>query len=112
VFAFFAAVFIFSGEFSNIQLRRIDAFVPAYGTAILVNDLITAVLLFNQFAILRSRALPTISSGYLFAALMDIPWMPAFPVVFAPTGLRGAGLQSANWPRSSVWLHHALENVG
>jgi len=97
VFAFFAAVFIFSGEFSNIQLRRIDAFVPAYGTAILVNDLITAVLLFNQFAILRSRALLAISIGYLFVALMVIPWMLTFPGGFAPGGLLGAGLQSANW---------------
>src|SRR5262249_25287071 len=42
------AVFILAGELSNIQLKRIDAFVPAYGTAMLVNDMITAVLLFNQ----------------------------------------------------------------
>jgi len=97
VLAFLAALFILAKELSNIQLRRINAFVPAYGTAIVVNDLITAVLLFNQFAILRSRALLTISSGYLFAALMGIPWMLAFPGVFAPSGLLGAGLQSTDW---------------
>ena len=59
--------------------------------------MITAVLLFNQFAILRSRALLAISIGYLFAGLLVIPWMPAFPGVFAPSGLLGAGLQSAGW---------------
>jgi hypothetical protein len=40
-----------------IQLPQIGAFIPAYGTAMLVNDLITAVLLFAQFSILRSFAL-------------------------------------------------------
>jgi signal transduction histidine kinase len=95
--AFLGAVLILAAELSNIQLGRIDAFVPAYSTAILINDLITAVLLFNQFAILRSRALLVISNGYLFAALMVVPWMLTFPGVFAPDGLLGAGPQSANW---------------
>jgi signal transduction histidine kinase len=94
---FLGALFMSAGELSNVQLGRIDAFVPAYGTAIFVNDLITAVLLFNQFAILRSRALLAISSGYLFTALMVIPWTLTFPGVFAPGGLLGAGLQSTNW---------------
>ena len=97
VLAFFGAVFIVARELSNIQLGRIDAFVPAYGTAVFVNDLITAVLLFNQFAILRSRALLAIASGYLFTALIAIPWMLTFPGVFKPDGLLGAGLQSTDW---------------
>ncbi|PAY08428.1 two-component sensor histidine kinase [Bradyrhizobium sp. UFLA03-84] len=90
------AVFIVAGQLSNIQLRRIDAFIPAYGTAILLNDVMTAVLLFNQFAILRSRTLLAISTGYLFTALMIIPWMLTFPGVFTPDGLLDAGLQSTN----------------
>jgi signal transduction histidine kinase len=97
VLALLGALFITAGPLSTIQLGRIDAFVPAYGTAIFVNDLITAVLLFNQFAILRSRALLAISSGYLFTALMVIPWMLTFPGVFTPGGLLGAGLESTNW---------------
>jgi signal transduction histidine kinase len=91
------ALFVAAGQLSAIQLERIDAFVPAYGTAVFVNDLITAVLLFNQFSILRSRALLAISTGYLCMALMVIPWMLTFPGVFAPGGLLGAGLQSTNW---------------
>src|SRR5262249_46302154 len=55
------------------------------------------VLLFNQFAILRSRALLVIASGYLFTALMVIPWMLTFPGAFTPGGLLGAGLQTTNW---------------
>ena len=95
--AFFGAVLILAGELSNIQLGRIDAFVPAYGTAVFVNDLITAILLFNQFAIMRSRALLAIASGYRFTALIVIPWMLTFPGVFTPGGLLGAGLQSTSW---------------
>jgi signal transduction histidine kinase len=95
--AFLVALFLSAGELANVQLKRIDAFVPIYGTAIFVNDLITAVLLLNQFVILRSRALLVISSAYFFTALMVIPWTLTFPGVFAPNGLLGAGLQSTNW---------------
>jgi signal transduction histidine kinase len=62
-----------------------------------VSDLITAVLLFAQFSILRSHALLAIASGYLFTALMIIPWMLTFPGVFMPGGLLGAGLQTTSW---------------
>jgi signal transduction histidine kinase len=97
VLASLVAFSIMAGPLSTFQLRRIDAFVPAYGTAIFVNDLITAVLLFNQFAILRSRASLAIANGYLFAGLMVIPWLLTFPGVFTPGGLLGAGLQSTAW---------------
>jgi signal transduction histidine kinase len=97
VLAFLGALFILAAEFSNVQWRRIDAFIPAYATAMFVNDLITAVLLFNQFAILRSRALLAISIGYLFTGLILVPWMLVFPGAFAPGGLLGAGLQSTDW---------------
>src|SRR5215472_3364774 len=97
VLASLVAFCIMAGPLSTFQLRQIDAFVPAYGTAIFVNDLITAVLLFNQFAILRSRASLAIASGYLFAGLIVIPWLLTFPGVFTPGGLLGAGLQSTAW---------------
>src|ERR1700719_4312951 len=97
VLALLVAFFITAGPLSTIQSGRIDAFVPAYATAMLVIDSITAVLLFAQFSILRSRALLVIASGYLFTALMVIPWMLTFPGVFTPRGLLGAGLQSTNW---------------
>ncbi|MET4804628.1 MASE4 domain-containing protein, partial [Bradyrhizobium sp. LB11.1] len=97
IFAFLSSLFILAGELSSIQLRQIDAFVPAYGAVMFVNDIITAVLLFNQFAILRSSALLVIATGYLFTGLMLIPWMLVFPGAFAPVGLLGAGLQSTDW---------------
>src|ERR1700716_1370382 len=97
VLALLAAFVITAGPLSSVQLGRIDAFIPAYAMAMLVIDSITAVLLFAQFSILRSRALLVIASGYLFTALIVVPWLLTFPGVFAPSGLLGAGLQSTNW---------------
>jgi signal transduction histidine kinase len=97
VLALVVIFFITAGPLSNTQAWRIDAFVPAYATAMFVNDSITAVLLLAQFSILRLRALLAISSGYLFAALMLIPWMLTFPGVFTPGGLLGARLQTTTW---------------
>jgi membrane-associated sensor protein len=81
-----------AGPFSHIQTSRVAAFVPAYATALIVSEGITAYLLFSQFAIFRTRALLVVSSGYLFTALMAIVWLLMFPGVFAPEGLIG-GIQ-------------------
>src|SRR5262245_30101297 len=48
VLALLVAFVITAGPLSTFQLGRIDAFVPTYGTALFVLDLITAVLLFAQ----------------------------------------------------------------
>jgi signal transduction histidine kinase len=89
-------IFIAAGPLKGIQLGRVDAFVPIYATAMFVNDSITAILLFAQFSILRTRATLVIASGYLFAASILIPWILVFPGVFAPSGLMG-GVQSTSW---------------
>jgi signal transduction histidine kinase len=89
-------VLIMAGPLSSIQTGRIDAFIPIYLTAMFVNDSITAILLYAQFSILRSRATLVIASGYLFTALMLIPCILTFPGVFKPGGLIG-GLQSTSW---------------
>jgi len=97
VLALVAAFVVAVGPLSTVPLPRIDAFLPMYVAAMFVCDSITALVLFAQFAILRSYALLAISSGYLFTALILIPWILTFPGVFAPGGLLGAGLQSTGW---------------
>jgi signal transduction histidine kinase len=89
----FAAAF----PFRNIQLSRIDAFIPIVDAILLVGDSITAALLFAQFSLLRSRALLALAGGYLFTALIIIPHALTFPGTFSPTGLLGAGLQTTAW---------------
>lgn len=73
------------GVLEGIHARRFDSFIPAYLTALFVCDSITAILLFAQFSILRLRATLVIASGYLFAALVLIPYALTFPGVFGPT---------------------------
>jgi signal transduction histidine kinase len=97
VLALLIAFFVAAGPLSTLQSTRIDAFVPAYATALIVIDLITSILLFAQFSIVRSHALLVIANGYLYTALIVIPWMLTFPGAFAPNGLLGAGLQTTNW---------------
>jgi len=97
VLALLAAFFITAGFVSSIQLPRVAAFVPAYATAMFLCDSISALLLFAQFAIVRSRALLVIANGYLFTALILIPWMLTFPGIFSPGGLLGAGLQTTTY---------------
>ena len=89
VLCFVAAFFLVIGPFSSVQLGQVPGFVPAYATAVFVSDLITAVLLFAQFSILRSRALLVIASGYVFTALIVIPWTLTLAGVVGPTALIG-----------------------
>ena len=92
-FAFFLA----AAPFAKTQLVQVQAFIPSYASALVICDLITAVLLFGQFNFLRSRALLVIASGYLFNAAMAALHSMTFPGVLSPTGLLGAGPQSAAW---------------
>jgi len=72
VFCLLVVTIVVAGPLSNLQPGRVDGFVPAFATALLISDSITAVLLFVQFSILRSRSLLAISSGYVFTALIMI----------------------------------------
>src|SRR2546426_5681609 len=94
-----AAIFLSAVPFAKMPLAQISAFIPIYESALVINDLITAGLLFGQFSFLRSRALCVLASGYLFTALMTVSHALTFPRLFSPTGLLGAG------PPSTAWLY-------
>jgi len=89
VLVLMVALYLVVGPFGGHQLGAIYSFVAIYTTAMFVTDLITAVLLYSQFSILRSRAILVIASGYLFTALLIVPYVIAFPGVLAPDGLAG-----------------------
>lgn len=74
---------------------RITAFLPLVTGSVIVTELLSALLLLGQFR--RTRALPLlfIGSGYLFAALVAVPYVLTFPRVFAPDGLFHANGQTA-----------------
>ena len=87
-----ASVLIFAAAvpFARVQLPTAWSFVAGYQSVLVVNGLITAILLYAQFSILRSRAMLVLASGYLFATLMAV-------VQLAPSGLLGAHPHTAAW---------------
>ena len=92
-----AAVFLIAAPFATVPLTPLNAFIPAYQSAVVINDLITAGLLFGQYSILQSRGLLALATAYLFTAFMAIAHTLSFPGLFSATGLLGAGPQSTAW---------------
>src|SRR5882757_5468535 len=98
-------LFALSVPFAGMPLTPIPAFVASYQSALAINDLITAILLFSQFAILRSWAMLLLASAYLFTAVAAIVHGLSFPGLFTPMGLLGAG------PQTTVWLYMIWHGV-
>jgi signal transduction histidine kinase len=92
-----AVVFAICLPYVRVQLQPSPAFVAVYNAMSILNDFTTAVILFGQFDILRSRALLLLASGYLFASLISIVQLLTFPGMITSTGLLGAGPQTALW---------------
>ncbi len=91
------AIFLAAAPFAQVRLPPVAAFLPIYQAALVVIELVTAVLLFGQAHILRSRALVILGCAYLFSALMAVSHALSFPGLFSPTGLFGAGPQTTAW---------------
>jgi signal transduction histidine kinase/CheY-like chemotaxis protein len=99
IIAVSALLFLALAPFAKVKLAPFPNFIALYETAVVVNDLITAVLLFGQSRVLRARPLAVLASGYLFAALLVVGHAMSFPGLFAPEGLLGAG------PHSTAWIY-------
>jgi PAS domain S-box-containing protein len=91
------AIFAALAPFAQVQLPQVWAFIPIYQSVIVTNDLITAVLLFGQFAILGRTALLALGTGYLLTALIASVHTLSFPGLFAPAGVFGSGPQTTAW---------------
>jgi PAS domain S-box-containing protein len=100
-----ALLFALAVPFAAVPLTPIPAFVASYQSALALNDLITAILLLSQFAILRSWAMLLLATGYLFTAAIAIIHGLTFPGLFTQTGLLGAG------PQTTVWLYMVWHGI-
>ncbi len=105
--------------FANVPIGPFPAAVIAQQAIVFVNDFITAILLFAQYSIVRSRGVMALAGGYLFTALIVIAHGLTFPNAFTPNGLLGAGLQSTAWlyffwhwaPPLSILVYAWLKDV-
>ncbi len=89
--------FLAAAPFARVAMPQLPAFIPIYQSAIVTNDLITAVLLLGQYKFLRAQALLALACGYVFSAGMAIAHALSFPGLFTPTGAFGAGPQTTAW---------------
>jgi PAS domain S-box-containing protein len=90
-------LFVLAVPYAGVPLTPVPAFVASYQSALAVNDIITAVLLYSQFGVLRTRALLLLATGYLFTAAAAAAHALSFPGLFAPDGLLGGGSQTTVW---------------
>ncbi len=97
VAAFVLGAFIAIAPFSGRPLAALNIFFPLLDAIVFVTDLVTAVLLFSQFAISGSRPLLALANGYLFTGLIVVPHALTFTGAFSPAGLLGANIQTGSW---------------
>ena len=97
VLAASVVVFAAAAPFARLALPPVPAFLPVYQSALIINELITAVLLLGQFGIVGSRAVLVLACAYLFSAAMAVAHLLSFPGLFAQEGLLGAGPQTTAW---------------
>lgn len=97
--------FLATAPFAGVPLTPVPAFLPIYQSAVVIGDVITAILLLGQYDILRSRGLLVIACGYVFNAAMAVFHALSFPGLFAPAGLFDSG------PQTTAWLYFLWHGV-
>jgi diguanylate cyclase (GGDEF)-like protein len=90
-------IFLGLAPFAKLPLAPVPAFIPIYQSALLINDLMTAVFLLGQSQYSHGKALIVLAGSYLFTALMSSIHALTFPGLFTPSGLLGAGVQTTAW---------------
>ena len=80
--------------FADDYLGVAHWFIPLYQPVVVINDLITATLLFGYLRLDRQYAILILACGYLYSAVMAIVHLLTFPGALAPAGLLGGGAQT------------------
>lgn len=88
------AIFAALAPVAKHQLAAYPVFMPLVQTALIISDVITALLLFFQLRVTRSSALLVLACGYVYTALMATAHLLTFPGLFTASGLLGSGAQT------------------
>jgi diguanylate cyclase (GGDEF)-like protein len=90
---------VVSALFGRGQGPAIKPFIPIAGTVWLLADLLTAFLLLAQFYVNGRLSFAILSIGYGFSGLLTIPYLLAFPGLFAngPASLGDQQLSLVFW---------------
>ncbi len=91
------AVFLALVPMATTPLPPMPGFIGVYQSALVVIELLIAVLLLAKYSVLKMRALLWLASGFLFNALMASVHALTFPGLFRPAGLLAATPQTTAW---------------
>ena len=80
--------------FARIPLTGLSGLLPAYAAAALICEGLTAALVLTLYSAPLSPAIVVLASGYLFSALLIVPWALTFPEIMPKLGV-DSHLQSA-----------------
>jgi diguanylate cyclase (GGDEF)-like protein len=94
--ALVAAVLPFAGD----KLPACLPFLPIFCTAVVLTEAITSLLMWVRYRMGKSPIDAALSAAYAFSSLTCAVQLLIFPGVFSPTGLLGAGKQTAVW----IWV--------
>jgi signal transduction histidine kinase/ActR/RegA family two-component response regulator len=92
-----SVMFIFLAPFVRSPLLTIPAFIPAYESSLAIVELLTAFLLFGQYARGAGFRLLVLGLGYLYNTLIIIVHQLSFPGAYRASGLIGGGTQTTAW---------------
>jgi signal transduction histidine kinase/DNA-binding response OmpR family regulator len=101
-----AVVFAALVPWATVPLVPVPAFIPVYESAVIITDLVTAVLLFGLFRRSKTRYLWGLSTAYLLGGTVAVLHLLSFPGVFGPQGALGGGSQTTAW--LFVFWHSAV----
>jgi PAS domain S-box-containing protein len=93
------AAFALTAPWAGRPLRPVPAFAAVYDAAVIVLDLVTAVLLYAQYRQLAERAYLALACGYIFTPLLMAAHGLSFPDAFGPGSAVG-GSQTTAW----LWM--------
>jgi signal transduction histidine kinase len=91
------AIALIAAPFADVQLPRVNAFIPVLQTVLCLADILTAILLFAQYSIQPRTAILALASGYVTSGLFSFLQTLAFPGAYAPQGVIGDGANSPAW---------------
>lgn len=97
---FVALIALATLPFAQVPGPVIAPFVPLSAAAVIVLDLITALIFLLLFAQHGRPSTLWLGCAYLYTGFVIVPYTLVFPGLFSAEGLLGAGPQSAAW----LWL--------
>lgn len=82
---------------ARVQSAVVPAFMPAFGTSIVLTEGLTAFLLWTQFRVSGLAFWARMAGAYAFAAVTAAIHLMVYPGVFSGDGLFDSGRQAAIW---------------